>query len=355
MAPRSAETVVINTETAKEAAQTDAGDSPVRRSPWWCGGGGAVPQSGKDLGIMERSLEDRANCFSLWSLSYLNPLLALGSRKVLDEGDVGVPSDEDRAEHAYSSTKAVWDNQVRKANIHNDKLRVAYEEALARCTTEEAKSKIREPKWMEPSIAGSLMRSFGPCRFSLALLFYIMSALLAFVPVMILNDLVKYFQHYAQFGSSVPYDGLADPWVLVAGLGVIPFVMSTLQTRHQAIMAHCSVFVRTAVSAMLYQKSLRVSAAGRAKTSTGQVVNMMSNDTMQLQRFLQFVGLTMVAPIQIVVALYLIFQQVCIKQIWRCLFVFVISHSFLPQYTLRLVMPRGSVSGTWFSLLPLTC
>ena len=50
------------------------------------------------------------------------------------------------------------------------------------------------------------------------------------------------------------------------------------------------VFVRTAVSTMLYRKAVKVSAAGRAKTSTGQVVNMMSNDTMQLQRFLQFLG-----------------------------------------------------------------
>jgi ABC-type multidrug transport system fused ATPase/permease subunit len=57
---------------------------------------------------------------------------------------------------------------------------------------------------------------------------------------------------------------------------------------------------------MLYRKSLRVSAAGRAKvTSTGQIVNLMSNDTAQLQRFLQFVGMTVVAPVQIVIALIL--------------------------------------------------
>ena len=307
-----------NVETAKEVTdnETQAENQQNQRSSsswWWCPGG-VVPQSGFDLGIMERSLEDRANCFSLWSMIYLNPLLALGSRKVLDAGDVGVPSDEDRAEHAYQSAKDAWDTQVRKTKLHNDKLRVAYEAALARCTTEEAKSKIREPKWMEPSIAGSLMRSFGRVRFALAMFYYIASALLSFVPVLILNDLVKYFQHYARFGNSVPYDSLANPWVLVAGLGVLPAVMSALQTRHQSIMAHCGVFVRTAVSAMLYQKSLKVSAPGRAKTSTGQVVNMMSNDTQQLQRFLQFVGLTMVAPMQIVIALYLIFQQVRNKQ-----------------------------------------
>lgn len=284
-------------------------DEQVDHLPWWCGGG-VIPKSGKDFGIMEKSLEDRANCLSLWSLSYLNPLLGLGSRKVLDEGDVGIPSEQDQAERAFQGASVAWIDQLEKAKKHNDKLRASYEAALTRCTSEEQRNKIREPKWKEPSIASSLVTSFGGWRITVALLFYIISAMLSFVPVLILNDLVKYFEHYARFGDEVPYEGLANPWVLVAGLGVIPVLMSILQTRHQTIMAHCGVFVRTAVSTLLYQKSLKVSAAGRAKTSTGQVVNMMSNDTMQLQRFLQFVGLTMVAPIQIVVALFLIYQQV---------------------------------------------
>ena len=64
------------------------------------------------------------------------------------------------------------------------------------------------------------------------------------------------------------------------------------------------------MSTLLFSKALTISAAGRAQTSTGQVVNMMSNDTQQLQRFLQFFGFTLVAPIQIVIALILIYQQV---------------------------------------------
>mmetsp|Transcript_15499 Transcript_15499/g.34859 ORF Transcript_15499/g.34859 Transcript_15499/m.34859 type:complete len:1179 (+) Transcript_15499:976-4512(+) len=75
-------------------------------------------------------------------------------------------------------------------------------------------------------------------------------------------------------------------------------------------MAHLSVFVRTALSTMLYKKALTVSAAGRLQTSTGQVVNMMSNDTAQLQRFLQFMGFFFVAPLQIVIALVMIYQQI---------------------------------------------
>ena len=289
------------------------GEEAIEYFPWWQGGG-RKPKNGNDLGVFDESLEDRANCLSLWTMTYLNPLLSLGSRKVLDSGDVGVPSDQDRASHAYESTKAEFDIQMKLCEEHNAPLIQAYEEALAKCTTEEEKKKIKEPKLKEPSVASALIKSFGKLRFVVAMIFYIIAALLGFVPVLLLNDLVRYFEHY-NLGIEEPYDGFAAPWAEVAALGFVPMIASLLQTRHQAVLAHCGVFVRTAVSTMLYRKSLTVSAAGRAKTSTGQVVNMMSNDTMQLQRFLQFIGMTMIAPIQIIIALYLIFQQVRIRNV----------------------------------------
>jgi hypothetical protein len=276
--------------------------------PWWQGGG-MKPRNGNDFGVLENSLEDRASCLSLWTLSFLNPLLSLGSRKVLDAGDVGVPSEQDRAERAYAGVKKVWDEQVVLCDEQNAKLKQAHQTELDKCTTDEEKEKVKPLVLQEPSISVSLITSFGKWRMIMAMCYYVLSALLSFIPVLILNDLVKYFEH-VQSGKEGDYEGFVHPWAEVAALGIIPVMVSSLQTRHQAVFAHCGVFVRTAVSTLLYRKALKVSAAGRAKTSTGQVVNMMSNDTMQLQRFLQFVGMTLVAPIQIVLALYFIYQQV---------------------------------------------
>jgi ABC-type multidrug transport system fused ATPase/permease subunit len=245
-------------------------------------------------------------------MSYLNPLLALGSSKVLDAGDIGVPSQQDRSERAYEGAKAAWEQQLEAAEKVNEGLRKQHEEKWNHCKTEEERNKLgKEPSNLkEPSMSFTLVKSFGTGRIVIAMMCYVLSALLGFVPVLILNDLVKFFEHVSSGQSPDTYDSYVHPWVEVVGLGILPFLVSLLQTRHQIIMAHCGVFVRTAVSTLLYRKSITVSAAGRAKTPTGQVVNMMSNDTMQLQRFLQFAGMTFVAPIQIVVALYLIYQQV---------------------------------------------
>lgn len=265
------------------------------------------PKSAVELGVWEESLEDRSNFISKWTLNYLTPLLKLGAHKVLDADDIGVPSKQDQAERAYQLASQEWEAQCTRCKVKNEGIRKKHDLKLSLCATETERKSIRSPKLHEPSIAYALVKAFGRWQLFIGIVYYIIGAFLNFVPVIILNDLVKFFQ------SGLPineYDGYAHPWVEVAALAVVPILITLLQTRHQVIMAHCAVFVRTAVSTMLYRKALRVSAAARAKTSTGQVINMMSNDTAQLQRFLQFGGMILVAPIQIIIALALIFQQV---------------------------------------------
>jgi hypothetical protein len=335
---------------------------PVEYYPWHQGGG-IVARNGRDLGVLDKSLEDRANPLSLLFLSYLNPLLALGSQKVLGSDDIGVPSEQDRAERAYEGTRKVWDEQFIECTAPNLEIKRQHMAKIDACKTQEEKDKLPPPAFKEPSIAYSLIVSFGGWRIVIAILYYVIAALLSFVPVLILKDLVSYFEFVA---SEAPgdYDGYANPWAEVVALGVLPLLVSCLQTRHQAVMAHCGVFVRTAVSTMLYRKSLRVSAAGRAKTSTGQVVNMMSNDTMQLQRFMQFVGLTVVAPLQIIVALYLIYREVRKLEWWlglgsiQCIarqqHAPVTHVPLFLLFTKRSEMLLGWVLVTWFFWLPLT-
>lgn len=327
---KDSEEIEVDIEGVVEATIEFTKEAEVERFPWWRGGG-VIPKSGREFGVFEKSLEDRANLFELWWMSYLNPLLDLGSRKVLDSEDVGIPSAEDRAEKAYSSAKKAWDEQVELCRINNEPLIKLQKERDAELKQQEQKEpevgefdtsgKKKEPKpivLQEPSISLSLVYSFGKGKIFLAIVYQILSSLLAFVPVLILNDLVMYFEWFTYKQSAdergetdiVPFQPMVNPWLEVVGLGLVPLLVSLLQTRHNAIMAHCGIFVRTAVSTLLYRKALTVSAAGRAMTSTGQVVNMMSNDTMQLQRFLQFAGFTVIAPLQIIIALILIFKQV---------------------------------------------
>jgi len=275
------------------------------------------------------SNEDEASCLSSWLLLYVSPLLRLGAIKVLEPEDVGPPSRCDRAKLCHETVYKLWTAEVAHIRAVNIRDKLAHDARIAKLPTnatkqrrwKEAGGRTYQPK--NPRLAMVLWNAFGYWRVWYAVALYILSALLQFMPVLILTDLVKYFQISSGGGGGGGGEGgnmettteeyralLFHPWGNVAGLFVFPVIVSLLQTRSQVILNHCAIFIRTSVSTLLFSKALTISAAGRAQTSTGQVVNMMSNDTQQLQRFLQFFGFTLVAPIQIVISLVLIYQQV---------------------------------------------
>jgi len=75
-------------------------------------------------------------------------------------------------------------------------------------------------------------------------------------------------------------------------------------------MAHIGTQFRNVLISSIYRKSLILSPASRQSSSTGQIVNMFSNDTGQLQRLMFFLGMIALAPAQIAVCLALIYEQV---------------------------------------------
>ncbi|GMH98076.1 hypothetical protein TrST_g10769 [Triparma strigata] len=220
--------------------------------------------------LATKSLEDGASWFSKFTMFYLDPLLKLGAQRPLTMLDMGGPSEQDKAANTFEKVTHIYESQP------------------------EGKK----------SIAGALWKGFGVAKFFFALFLYTISSFLQFVPVLILNDLVKYFQ------SSGVVETVVNPWVEVAALFLVPLCVTLLQSSSNVIMSHASVYVRTAVSLIIYNKIFKISSSGRSKTSTGAIVNMMSNDTTQMQRFIQFSTFVACAPLQVAFALYLIYQQV---------------------------------------------
>jgi len=264
---------------------------------------GAVPHWYAKLNVNEKSLEDQAGWSSMLFLSYASPLLRLGSMKVLDDADVGVPNHCDKADVCYRAIKEKWTAQIKINDAINEKAKKKYDAKLANMSLDK---KLNAKPFVErkPKLATALLSAFSYWKLLLGFLYILVQTFLNFVPVIILNDLVTYFEKRGN------HDTMVHPWVEVSGLVVVPVFSSVLQTHSSKVFVHAAVFVKSAVSALLYEKSLDISAAGKAATSTGQVVNMMSNDTAQLQRFASFANLIWTAPIQIIASLYLIYRQV---------------------------------------------
>jgi hypothetical protein len=117
--------------------------------------------------------------------------------------------------------------------------------------------------------------------------------------------------HHAR-ADNMPPNAMGRQWKKVGGRVYVPWVPRLAKVLWNAF-RYWRVWYAialTLVFTLLFSKALTVSALGRVQTSTGQVVNMMSNDTQQLQCFLKFFGLTLVAPTQIIISLILIYRQV---------------------------------------------
>lgn len=148
-----------------------------------------------------------------------------------------------------------------------------------------------------------LIRTCGYYQFSLAIFYYGVYTACSFGPILILNALVKNFE-----GTDVlPTSTL---WILVAFIFVIPMVGSIIAARSNVMFARFGLIFRNVLINKIYRKSLLLSPAARQASSSGQIVNMFSNDTAQIQRFMLFVNNCVLAVPTIAVCLYLIYTQV---------------------------------------------
>jgi ATP-binding cassette, subfamily C (CFTR/MRP), member 1 len=72
----------------------------------------------------------------------------------------------------------------------------------------------------------------------------------------------------------------------------------------------CGLKVRTALSSMVYQKSLRLSTAARQDFSSGKVMTVVSTDTARIEQFIIFAHIIWTAPIQILVLTGLMYYSI---------------------------------------------
>ena len=148
-----------------------------------------------------------------------------------------------------------------------------------------------------------LWRTIGYYRLFNAMVAYGIYAAAGFGPILLLTRIVSYFMGTLEMSEF-------QIWIFCVLLFVIPEIGSIAATQNNVIMSHVGIQIRNILISLIFRKSLKLSSASRINTSTGQIVNMFSTDTKQLQTLMYFVSMIFFAPIQIAVALALIYQQV---------------------------------------------
>ncbi|XP_010844169.1 PREDICTED: LOW QUALITY PROTEIN: multidrug resistance-associated protein 4-like [Bison bison bison] len=198
-------------------------------------------------------LQDANICSRLFW--WLNPLFRIGHEQKLKQDDIYSVFPEDHSQRLGEELQGYWDQEVLRAKTYK-----------------------REP---------CLMKAIIKCYWKSCLVLGIFTFLeegIKVVQPMFLGKMVGYIENYDPSDSAA----LHEAYSYAAGLSACVLMWAVLHHLCFYHMQRVGMRLRVAVCHMIYRKSLCLSSSAMGKTTTGQVVNLLSND---VNRFDQFGGL----------------------------------------------------------------
>ncbi|CAL0316870.1 unnamed protein product [Lupinus luteus] len=217
-----------------------------------------------------------AGFFSLATLSWLNPLLSIGAKRPLELKDIPLVAPKDRAKASYKVLNSNWE-----------------------------KLKAENPS-KQPSLAWAILKSFWK-EAAVNAIFAGLNTLVSYVgPYMI-----SYFVDYLSGKETFPNEGY-----VLAGIFFVAKLVETLTTRQWYLGVDIlGMHVRSALTAMVYRKGLRLSSSAKQSHTSGEIVNYMAVDVQRVGDYSWYLHDMWMLPMQIVLALLILYKNVGIASV----------------------------------------
>ncbi|TKY52781.1 ABC transporter C family member 5 [Spatholobus suberectus] len=219
-----------------------------------------------------------AGLFSLATLSWLNPLLSIGAKRPLELKDIPLVAPKDRAKTSYKVLNSNWE-RLKAENDNPSK---------------------------QPSLAWAILKSFWK-EAALNAIFAGVNTLVSYVgPYMI-----SYFVDYLGGKETFPHEGY-----ILAGIFFVAKLVETVTTRQWYLGVDIlGMHVRSALTAMVYRKGLRLSSSAKQSHTSGEIVNYMAVDVQRVGDFSWYLHDMWMLPLQIVLALLILYKNVGIASV----------------------------------------
>ncbi|XP_010264828.1 PREDICTED: ABC transporter C family member 5-like [Nelumbo nucifera] len=230
----------------------------------------------EETGCLKVTPYSGAGFFSLITLSWLNPLLAVGAKRPLELRDIPLLAPKDRAKTTYKILSSNWE-----------------------------KMKAENPA-KQPSLAWAILKSFwkeAACN----AIFAGLNTLVSYVG----PYLISYFVDYLVGNETFPNEGY-----VLAGVFFTAKLIETITTRQWYLGVDIlGMHVRSALTAMVYRKGLRLSSSARQSHTSGEIVNYMAVDVQRVGDYSWYLHDIWMLPMQIVLALAILYKNVGIASV----------------------------------------
>uniref|UniRef100_A0A7N0TQB6 ABC-type xenobiotic transporter n=1 Tax=Kalanchoe fedtschenkoi TaxID=63787 RepID=A0A7N0TQB6_KALFE len=225
----------------------------------------------EDAGCLRVTPCANAGLFSIITLSWLSPLLSTGAKRPLELRDIPLLAPKDRSKANYKILNLNWE-----------------------------KLKAQNPS-KQTSLARAILMSFwkeAACN----AVFAGLNTLVSYVgPYMI-----SYFVDYLGGIKTIPHEGY-----VLAGTFFAAKLVETLTTRRWYLGVYIlGMHVRSALTAMVYRKGLRLSSSAKQGHTSREIVNYMAVDVQRVGDYTWYLHDIWMLPMQIILALAILYKNV---------------------------------------------
>ncbi|XP_036687849.1 multidrug resistance-associated protein 4 isoform X2 [Balaenoptera musculus] len=211
---------------------------------------------------------------------WLNPLFKIGHKRRLEEDDMYSVLPEDRSKHLGEELQGYWDQEVLRA----------------------------EKATREPSLTKAIIKCYWKSYLVLGIFTLIEESTRVVQPI-ILGKIIGYFENYNPTDSAALYEAYGYAGVLSA----CTLVLAILHHLYFYHVQCAGMRLRVAMCHMIYRKALRLSNLAMGKTTTGQIVNLLSNDVNRFDQVTIFLHFLWAGPLQAIIVTILLWMEVGIS------------------------------------------
>ncbi|XP_020772820.1 ATP-binding cassette sub-family C member 4-like isoform X1 [Boleophthalmus pectinirostris] len=218
-----------------------------------------------------------ANIFSKIFFCWLNPLFSIGYKRNLGEDDMYEVLPEDRSQILGQELQRHWDQNVQKA-------------------TKEMQS---------PSLSRAIICCYWKS-YAVLGFFTLVEEVIKVVQPVFLGKIIQYFESYDPENTAAFHSALC----FAAGLSVCSIGLALIHHLYFYYVQRTGMKIRVAMCHMIYKKALCLSSAAMGKTTTGQIVNLLSNDVNRFDEVTIFLHFLWVGPLQAAAVVGLLWAEI---------------------------------------------
>ncbi|KAM6446472.1 ATP-binding cassette sub-family C member 4 isoform 1-T1 [Liasis olivaceus] len=220
-----------------------------------------------------------ANFCSRLFFCWLNPLFVIGHKRKLEEDDMYKVLTEDSSKVLGERLQWYWDKEVQKA----------------------------EKEARTPHLTKAIILCYWKSYLVLGCFTLVEETLILIQPIF-LGMIIGYFEKIGSTGADE--DDLAYAYASAAALSVCTLILAITHHLYFYHVQRAGMKLRVAMCHMIYHKALHLSNAAMSKTTTGQIVNLLSNDVNKFDQVTIFLHFLWAGPLQAIAVTVLLWLEI---------------------------------------------